>query len=95
MYEEFLRQAREFDQSVWGGLFRFLVGLVFAVNSLVWPKQNWRLWLAIMWLVVAGGWTIDLFIRGHTLLGGILGIITLVGVGRTVSVESHRRRQKA
>lgn len=94
--EEFLRQAREFNQSFWGGLFYFLGGVCFVASyCLFWPVQNWRLWLAVSGLIVSVGWSIYLFLQGHTLLGSLLALIVLVGVARTITIEVQRRRQKA
>ncbi len=96
MYEEFLKQAREFDQSFWGGLFYFLIGVGFVASyCFFWPIQNWRLWLAIWGLILAVGWTVFLFLKGHTLFGVLLALIVLAGIARTIAIEVQQRRQKA
>ena len=96
MYEEFLRQAREFDQSFWGGFFRFLIGVGFVASyCLFWPKQTWKSWLAISAILLAMGWAIYLFLERHLLFASLLVLITLAGVARTIAIEVQRRRQKA
>jgi 1,4-dihydroxy-2-naphthoate octaprenyltransferase len=92
--EELLKQAREFEQSFWGGLFYFLGGALFVYSSF-WPGQNWRLWLSLMGLIAAACWTVVLFMLGRILLGGLLALIVLAGVARTIATEIQRRRQRA
>lgn len=94
MYEEFLKQAREFGQSVWGGLFRFLVGAVFVANVFIQPIQKWRLWFAILSILLAVGWAVYLLLYRHLLLGGLLTFIVLLGIVRIIAVETQRRRHK-
>lgn len=93
--EELLKQVGEFDQSFWGGLFYFLVGIAFVASyCLFWPVQNWKLWLAVSGLIISVGWTIYLFRKGHALFGSLLAFIVLAGITRTIAVEIQKRRQK-
>ncbi len=94
MYEELLKQVREFDQSFWGGLFYFLIGGGFAIGY-CWPKQHWRSWLAIMGLILAAGWAAYLFLSEHLLFASLLVLIVLASIARTIAVEVQRRKQKA
>lgn len=91
--EEFLRQAREFEQSVWGGLFYFLGGVFFATSPF-WPTQSWRLGLALLGLIAAACWDVVLFMDGHWIFGWLSALIILAGIARTVAIEVQRRRQK-
>lgn len=94
--EEFLKQAREFNQSFFGGFFYFLIGAVFVASyCFLWPIQNWKSWLAISAILLAMGWAIYLFLEGHLLFASLLVLITLAGVARTIAIEVQRRRQKA
>jgi hypothetical protein len=94
--EELLKQAREFEQSFWGGLFYFLIGVVFVASyCFFWPIQNWKSWLAISAILLAMGWAIYLFLEGHLLFASLLVLITLAGVARTVAIEIQRRRRRA
>jgi hypothetical protein len=93
--EEFLKQAREFDQSFWGGLFYFLIGVGFVAGYCLFCPMQRRLWLAILGLIIASGWTIFLFSQGHMLFGSLLVLTVLVGIARTIAIEVQRRRQRA
>lgn len=95
MYEELLKQVREFDQSFWGGLFYFLIGVGFVASyCFFWPMPR-RLWLAILGLIIASGWAVYLFLYGHLLFASLLALIVLAGVTRTITIEIQRRGQKA
>ncbi len=98
MYEEFLRQAREFDQSAWGDPFRFLgivlmIGIYVFLSPVAFPKG--RLWINLLALIATTCWTIPLFLRGNLLWGGLAALVVLAGIARTVALEVQRRRQKA
>lgn len=92
--DEFLRQAREFEQSVWGGLFYFLGGVFFATLPF-WPTPRWRLGLSLLDLIVAVSWNVVLFLEGRWILGGLLIPIILVSVAHTLIVEVRKRKQRA
>jgi len=94
MYEEFLRQAREFHQSVWGGLF-YLVGGALVVFLSLYDIRHKRLWLAAIGLLAALSWTIMFFLEGRLLFGGLLALIMLVSVACAIVIGVQRRRQKA
>lgn len=93
MYEEFLKQAREFGQSVWGGLFQFLGGTLIVVISFF-PIRTWRLWHAVMGLIAGVGFTATLFGDGHTLLGSLLALIVGVGGISTIILQVQKRKGK-
>lgn len=98
VYEEFLRQAREFDQSLWGGFFQFL-GIVFFIVVLVFFSSVFtrgRLWLNLLALLATTCWTISFFLRGNLLWGSLSALIVLAGVAYTIVLEvRQRRKQKA
>lgn len=93
--EEFLKQAREFDQSFWGGLFYFLVGVVFATYPFFQTIQSWRLWLAVLHVLFATGWTVQLALREQLPFAGLLALVVLASIARTIAMEVQKRRQKA
>jgi hypothetical protein len=93
MYEEFLRQAQEFSQSIWGGLF-YLVGGVLIVALSLHDIRRERLWLAIIGLLAALSWTIMFFLEGRLLFGSLLALIVLVSVAYAIIMGVQRRRRK-
>lgn len=98
MYEEFLKQAREFDQSFWGELFRFL-GVVLVIVFGVFLSSAFtkgRFWLNLLELIAATCWTIPFFLQGNLLWGSLSALIVLAGVAYTIVLEvRQRRKQKA
>lgn len=98
MYEEFLRQAREFDQSPWGDPFHFL-GIVFLIVTGVFLSPAFtkgRLWLNLFALIATTSWTISFFLRGDLLWGSLATLIVLAGVAYTIVIEiQQRKKQKA
>lgn len=97
MWEEFLSQAREFDQSLWGQLFHFLGGVFMVGMGVVWfiiPSipSRYKLWPTLLWFLAAVSWDIGFFLRGQLLRGGMLALIILVGVALIASAEIRRRK---
>jgi hypothetical protein len=98
MYEEFLRQAREFDQSLWGNLFQFLGVVVFIVLWVFLSSAftKGRLWLNLLALIATTCWTISFFLRGNLIWGSLSAFIVLLGLSYTIFLEvQQRRKQKA
>ncbi len=92
MYEEFLKQARGFSQSIWGGLFYLVGGALFVFLS-VYDIRHGRLWLAVIGLLAALAWTIMFFLEGRFLFGGLLAFIVLLGVAFVVVMGIRRRKE--
>lgn len=92
--EEFFRQAREFEQSIWGGLFYFLGGAFFATSPF-WSIQRQRLGLNLLGIAAVACWNVVLFLDGHWIFGDLLIPIVLAGIARTLVVEIRERKQRA
>ncbi|MEM4302095.1 MAG: hypothetical protein QW570_08345 [Candidatus Caldarchaeum sp.] len=87
--EEFLKQGREFQQSVWGGLFYFLSGAFFAISPF-WPAPRWRVGHSLLGLIVAAGWNVYLFLWGHWIFGMLLVPIVIAGIARTIALVTRK-----
>jgi glucan phosphoethanolaminetransferase (alkaline phosphatase superfamily) len=96
MYEEFLKQAREFDQSLWGNLFQFLGVVVFIVLWVFLSSAftKGRLWLNLLALIATTCWTISFFLREKLIWGSLSAFIVLLGLGYTIFLEVQQRRKQ-
>ena len=96
MYEEFLKQAREFDQSLWGNLFQFLGVVVFIVLWVFLSSAftKGRLWLNLLALIATTCWTISFFLRENLIWGSLSAFIVLLGLGYTIFLEVQQRRKQ-
>ena len=95
MWEEFLRQAREFDQSFWGQLHDFLGGVFMVGMGVAWwliIRSRHKLWITLLGFLSAVSWDVGFFLRGQLLHGGILALIILAGVTVLAIVEARRRK---
>ncbi|MEM2592008.1 MAG: hypothetical protein QXI60_05420 [Thermofilaceae archaeon] len=95
MWEEFLRQAREFDQSLWGQLFHFLGGVFMVGMGVGWwfiIPSRYKLWPTLLGFLAAVSWDIGFFLRGQLLRGGMLALIILASVALIASAEIRRRK---
>lgn len=95
MYEEFLRQAREFDQSLWGQLFYFLGGMFFVGCSIAWwflGPSRYKTSVILLGLLAATCWDINYFLEGQLFYGGILAGVILAGVTAIVGVKNKKEK---
>ncbi len=91
--EEFLKQVKEFDYSLWGGLFFFIGGLLMTAIMPFALIQRGRLWLSILWLFPGAFFSVRLFFYHHTLLGSLLASIVLAVAVAIIIIELRKRVQ--
>ncbi|MEM4284524.1 MAG: hypothetical protein QXS96_08575 [Candidatus Caldarchaeum sp.] len=94
--EEFLKQAKEFNYSFWGGLFFFVGGLLMTVTLPFIHIQKRGLWysiLSILGLFPGIYFSVRLFLYQHTLLGSLLAVIALIALIIVAGIEIRKRIQ--